>query len=279
MAVNVNTVYQTVLAILNKEQRGYMTPSEFNRIATQVQLEIFESYFPDGDQANRKNQNNTQNDTAWFNAYENALTLVEPFIYRDAVWTGGNITSVGAQFFLSNTTTTDLAGRFVKQVGNVTASYNAIAGLAIPSTPSNPGVVKTSVCDKVSRKDYEKIIRSKLTAPTSSNPVYFIDNWNRVTPSIIVFPNPVTVSNNKGNVVFSELIVQPLDPVWGYTIDQTVGAYLYSSLGSTNFELNPSEQNKLILKILLYAGVVINDPQIIQVASSELQQEKVNEKS
>ena len=32
MAINVNTVYQTVLLILNKEQRGYMTPLEFNKI-------------------------------------------------------------------------------------------------------------------------------------------------------------------------------------------------------------------------------------------------------
>ena len=47
MAINVNTVYQTVLLILNKEQRGYMTPDEFNSVGTQVQLEIFEKYFED----------------------------------------------------------------------------------------------------------------------------------------------------------------------------------------------------------------------------------------
>ena len=45
MAINVNTVYQTVLLILNKEQRGYMTPLEFNKIGAQVQGEIFETYF------------------------------------------------------------------------------------------------------------------------------------------------------------------------------------------------------------------------------------------
>jgi hypothetical protein len=47
MAINVNNVYQTVLLILNKEQRGYMTPDEFNKTATQVQLDIFEQYFDD----------------------------------------------------------------------------------------------------------------------------------------------------------------------------------------------------------------------------------------
>jgi len=45
MAISVDDVYKTVLLILNKEQRGYITPAEFNKLATQVQLEIFENYF------------------------------------------------------------------------------------------------------------------------------------------------------------------------------------------------------------------------------------------
>ena len=53
MAINVNNVYQTVLLILNKEQRGYMTPDEFNKTATQVQLDIFEKYFEDLNQQMR----------------------------------------------------------------------------------------------------------------------------------------------------------------------------------------------------------------------------------
>jgi len=78
--VNVNTVYQTVLQILNKEQRGYITPAEFNNLAQQVQLEIFESYFPDGTQLNRQNQNNTQNDTQYFNIFKNQEEKISPFV-------------------------------------------------------------------------------------------------------------------------------------------------------------------------------------------------------
>ncbi len=47
MAVNVDTVYQRVLALANKEQRGYITPLEFNLLANQAQLDIFEQYFYD----------------------------------------------------------------------------------------------------------------------------------------------------------------------------------------------------------------------------------------
>jgi hypothetical protein len=45
MAISIDTVYQRVLAIANKEQRGYITPQEFNLLANQAQLEIFDSYF------------------------------------------------------------------------------------------------------------------------------------------------------------------------------------------------------------------------------------------
>jgi hypothetical protein len=51
--VNIDTVYQRVLAIANKEQRGYITPLEFNLLANQAQLVIFEQYFYDLDRAKR----------------------------------------------------------------------------------------------------------------------------------------------------------------------------------------------------------------------------------
>ena len=53
MAVNINTVYQKVLSLSNKEQRGYITPQEFNLFADQAQKEIFEQYFYDINQFNR----------------------------------------------------------------------------------------------------------------------------------------------------------------------------------------------------------------------------------
>ena len=45
MAVNIDNVYQKVLVIANKEQRGYITPLEFNLLANQAQQDIFEQYF------------------------------------------------------------------------------------------------------------------------------------------------------------------------------------------------------------------------------------------
>ena len=60
MSVSVNTVYQRVLAILNKEQRGYVTPQEFNLFANQAQMDLFEQYFYDINQFGRMHGNDTE---------------------------------------------------------------------------------------------------------------------------------------------------------------------------------------------------------------------------
>jgi|TARA_B110000211_G_scaffold100455_1_gene116914 hypothetical protein len=62
----VDTVYQRVLALANKEQRGYITPQEFNLLANQAQMEIFEQYFYD-----QKSQDvNLKNSTEFSNVDE-----------------------------------------------------------------------------------------------------------------------------------------------------------------------------------------------------------------
>ena len=45
--INIDTVYQTVQALANKEQRGYLTPQEFNLFVNQAVHDIFEQYFFD----------------------------------------------------------------------------------------------------------------------------------------------------------------------------------------------------------------------------------------
>jgi|3_EtaG_2_1085321.scaffolds.fasta_scaffold29487_2 hypothetical protein len=55
----IDTIYQRVLALANKEQRGYITPLEFNLLANQAQDLIFEQYFYDLDQAKRRDTDTT----------------------------------------------------------------------------------------------------------------------------------------------------------------------------------------------------------------------------
>ena len=55
--------------------------------------------------------------------------------------------------------------------------------------------------------------------------------------------------------------------------------YPDSTYGSTNFDLDNTDQTELILNILAYSGVVIRDPQVVQTAQQMVMQEEANQKS
>jgi hypothetical protein len=244
--VNINTVYTTVLYILNKEQRGYVTPTEFNSLATQVQEEIFNSYFPDGNQVNRQNQQNTQNDTEFFNVFKDISYKLYPF-EKSVNFTYDSTPSVLGWKYSGNGTVYKL-GEIISQF---TSTGDYITQLA-------------------SRKDYEQIIRSKLTAPTIKFPLAYTTDGPDESVLIKVSPKP---DNLEVNCLF-----KPVEPVWNFTTG-SLGQYVYNAGTSTNFELDISEQTNIITGILKYAGVIINDPTIIQAAMQEAVKVEQNEKS
>jgi len=71
---------------------------------------------------------------------------------------------------------------------------------------------------------------------------------------------------------------KPADVLWNFTIPSGQNFYQFTQTDSTNFELSKTEQSNIILRILLYSGVVIRDPQIINVAMQQVQQEQMNSK-
>ena len=245
MAVNINTVYTTVLYILNKEQRGYVTPSEFNSISTQVQNEIFQAYFPDGNQVNRPNQNNQQNDTEFFNMFKDTAYKLYPF-EQDVSFT----------YVAGNTAWQNNTANVIYKLGQIISTYNT----------TNPQY--DSITQLTSKKDYELITRSKLTSPTNQYPICYTTN-NAGSLIVRVSPNPDTLVIN--------CLTVPTAPVWGFTVGN-LGQYIYNAGSSTDFELDISEQTNIITQVLKYCGIIINDPTIIQVAQQEIASEQQNAK-
>ncbi len=246
MAINVDTVYKTVLSILNKEQRGYMTPDEFNKVATQVQLEIFESYFDDLNQQLRIPQSNTE--------------------YADRQKNIDNMISI------------------FKTFGNCTFSTDHFA---VPTNLHKIGTVIYKDEVEVERVQKDQLLYlnlSPLTKPTKNFPIYLYENATLgaigstpTLPRIYVYPKNITSD------ISVSYIRKPNNIVWGYTgfggVPWTNGPYIYSPTNSVQFDLDASEQTNVITKILLYAGVIIRDPEIVQVAAQKSQQEEINSKN
>lgn len=257
MAVNVNTVYTTVLYILNKEQRGYIPPAEFNSLATQVQEEIFLSYFPDGNQLNRQNQQNTQNDTEFFNTFKNNAYKLYPF-ERSASFTY-NLANTGWIWADENNTP-------LYNIGEIISTYNT----------TNPQY--DSITQLVSKSDYTKITQSKLTAPTNQYPLCYTTQTTTVVSPLTVSQLLIKI-NPQPNIVSINCLFKPTTPSWNFNVNPSLGNYVYDSGNSIDFELDVSEQTNIIIGILKYAGVIVNDPTIIQTATQEAMKVEQNEKS
>jgi len=267
--VNVNTVYTTVLQILNKEQRGYITPAEFNNLAQQVQLEIFESYFPDGSQLNRQNQNNTQNDTQYFNIFKNQEEKISPFV-RDLEFTFSTEQNAW-NYDNEQLDPNDFQEFVIYWTGEILSTYNT--SLVGNTSPQASGAGGQFITQLVTKSEFNKITRSKLTAPTEKFPIAYVDSGilqPGYTPFYKISPLPNKVEVN--------CVVLPTTPRWSFT-SGLQGQYVYSPQSSNDFDLAISEQTNLIIGILKYAGVIINDPTIIDVAAQEAAEVKANEKS
>jgi hypothetical protein len=119
----------------------------------------------------------------------------------------------------------------------------------------------------VERNEWYKIKKAPLVAPTKKQPVFLYEE-----NKIYLYPTTITTD------VQVSYLKQPAMINWAYTIGG-LGQYTYDASNSVNFDLHPSEQVDVVTGILLYSGVIIQDPTIIQVASQKIQQEDINEKS
>lgn len=261
MAINVNNVYQTVLLILNKEQRGYMTPDEFNKIATQVQLDIFEQYFDDLNQQLRVQQ-------ADYDYTDRQMSIDEKIskfkCIGDCVYSNGRF----------NLPTTDLiTGASVVYDDNyqTIAPWNGTQGgfsfYKLGTVVYNGGGSYPVELQRLQRDDFYEIQKSKLTTPSTSFPVYLYESG-------LLNVAPAAITSN----VQANFIRRPVNVVWAYGVGG-LGQYNYNPGASYDFELLPEEQTNIILRILQYSGIVIRDPQIVQAAASEIAQNEMNQKS
>ena len=151
MAIDVNKVYRVVLTITNKEQRGYLTPDQFNRIARQAQLDIYEKTFYDYNRAVRKQA------VGDFREYSDIASNVKDKI--DIFAREANLTvTTGIGSIPSNLDLYRLMG-----------VYNSL---------------RTIEFEEVRKEELPYLLSSKLNQPTSAYPVYYSEaNTVRVFPS------------------------------------------------------------------------------------------------
>jgi len=299
MAVNVDIVYKTVLLILNKEQRGNLSPDEFNKVATQVQLEIFESYFetlnqqvrrPDNDTEYADRVKNVDQDISVFKTYGDATYVPAGGYFTLPTTSGagvatqtltGNGTSISFPF--TSITSSQLASSVIAvTIDGVSTTAFTISGANIifNSIPANNATIVVTATPEdfyrlgtviyqnekevqlSQRNELLYLNSTPLIAPTTTYPIYLYEN-----SKLYLYPQSITSD------IQVSYLRKPVDVIWNFTIPSGQNYYQYNPTNSVNFELSKTEQSNIILKVLLYSGVVIRDPSIVQVAAQQVQQE------
>lgn len=238
MAVSVDTVYQRVLALANKEQRGYITPQEFNLLANQAQMQLYEQYFYDLNQFHRNPGNATSAGDS-VDDIEDKLSIFQVYNFPLTVTAGAD----------------------------VILPVNSSAGY--PAGTENLYRLQEvrhndNICAQVEPKKIHLMKKGVFAGqPLLEHPIYIRTN-NKIQ---------VYHYNAAGGFtsIFSNLTCDymrvPNKVEWDYVVVNEKA--LYNASGSTDFEVHPAEEAKLVLKILELSGIVINKPGLSSYGKSE----------
>ena len=241
MPVNIDTVYQRVLAVANKEQRGYITPLEFNLLANQAQMEIFEQYFYDLDQFKRKQNIPSPAQESDLTSFSDMTELIKNKL---SVFTTVAPVQVGATTFPIN-----------YRIGKI-----FVGGVEVELMPF---------------KEIDNLLNSNFHRNALAGRPVYVESWI-IGQDIRVYDGVSATGQMTGGVT-CEVINRPIRVQWAYSV---IGEKaLYNAGPSVNFELHDSEETELVFKILGLAGVTINKPGLTSIAMAKetvkVQQEKI----
>tara|TARA_R100000005_G_C4982111_1_gene191610 strand:+ start:687 stop:1409 length:723 start_codon:yes stop_codon:yes gene_type:complete len=229
--ISVDTVYQKVLALLNKEQRGYMTPQEFNLLADKAQFEIFENYFHDLKTSYHKPIKN-------HHSHADDISIIEEKLHP-----------FKEQQTLENTSGTITLAVDVYRLICVTRE-NDLSSLGFD-------------VEEISKRKLQYVTGNPLTAPTKDRSIY-VRYPSSTGFRIKIYPIP-----ESPEVFTYEYYRRPKNPNWTYIVTGGKALYNASANDAQDFTLVQAEEEPLVTRILELAGVVVMKPGIVEIAKSD----------
>jgi len=241
----INSVRATVLAVLNKNNYGYISPSDFNLYAKQAQLDMYEDYFYTYNfQVNKENAR--QSGTGIADLKKSLAEVIEFFSVT------ADLTHIATNTFTVPTTATTGSDYYL-----------------INKVLFNNGT-KLKEMDKVTHSKITMLLNSLLTAPNETFPAYTLEGD-------VITAYPTTIDAN--GEVKCQYFRYPKDPKWTY-LNVTGGEPVFDGGAADyqDFELPLSDEPNLVAKILEYAGVSIREQMAYQFGKTE-ETQNINEES
>lgn len=244
----INSVRNTVLSVLNKNNYGYISPSDFNLYAKQAQMEFFEEYFS---QFNKVI--NMENARMSGTSYGNLRKVIEECIEIFSITsTLTQVSPASNRYYLPSVTTTGYDYYMINKVlcYDQTGMTRVFKGEA----------------EKVNHSNITMLNNSMLTAPTETYPAYVQENG-----ILTVYPSTINLPSE----VDAQYFRYPKDPKWTYiTLLNGSPAFDQSQPDYQDFEIPLEDEYKIVMKILQYCGVSIRENEVVQFGMAQEQHEQ-----
>ena len=237
---SVNRVYTALKDLVNKDQRGFVTPSVFNSLAGVAQLNLYNQLF-EQDRVMAKRIRNNQLDSA---LDKNRIKQLDEDLARFVkTQTVSLTTGVGAfpSDFARVITITDSSNRSVPVVNDIA--------------------------------NWKNVLRSTLSAPSVSFPAAFLGTSINVSPtsiggiSLTYYKQPQALNVGDG----SPIAVQPK---WGYVLPLVANKEIFNPANSYDFELPEHYVFDLVVELAKLIGINLRDQDVYAYASNQEKSEQ-----
>ena len=308
MAASINEVRNSVLAIANKNNYGYISPQDFNLYAKQAQIDMFEDYFYSYNNWINK-QNGRQSGTGYADITKGLVEVMDGFstqVFLPQV--SSNIYSLPTDYYLINKlfyySTPTFTGASTAVVANQLVDALAVGWTTIPALSPTPAIgsiivntttfVEAYVTGVISGTTitlsqdiflgigdtYVIYVNTKIkeVERVSQNKIFLLTN-SMLTAPTTSYPAYVLDGNNitvypttilDAGAIRSQYIRYPLTPRWTW---QNLGLgepqFDPTQLDFQEFELPDSDEPTLIAKICQYVGIEIREPSVYNFGKAE----------
>jgi len=242
---SVNRVYSALKDLVNKDQRGFVTPAVFNSFASVAQMNLFNKLFEDA--ALNKRIRNAQSDAA-----------------RDKSRVKQANEDLSA---FSKTATIPLTDGIAAKPTDLARIISATITPVLSPEPYTGWPISVAMVYDEEKIDY--IIRSSLSAPSMYFPVALVSKDIEVIPAhptiipslkLRYYKQPQGISPTTNARVGSQ-------PRFGYSV--VAGQELYSASNSVDFELPEHYFAELVIEVAKLIGVNLRDQDVYAYSANE----------
>lgn len=309
----INSVRNTVLSILNKNNYGYMSPSDYNLYAQNAQMELYEEYFSTYNSIiNAENTRTAGTDYA--DIEQPIAETMESFLRTDLLtmlgsgkYSAPSLTTTGypAYYILDvqcrpvvlreGINTSVAANQLVDMTANFIVTgisqgdivSNLITGnISYVVSVLSPNIIQLSSNIFLSTgNSYAIISASSVVQAEKVNAakITLLNNSNLTAPTIqypaytlngdVISVYPKQI-RHKGQVEATYFRF-PKTPKWTYiTLSNGEPVFDQSQPDYQDFELPLEDEYKLVTRILQYCGISIRETEVTQYAFAEEAQTK-----